>query len=123
MGSLIYVPDSPRAAAREIRYALRISVNELCPESFIRVWCSLAYLFPGLHPDGFDSADSGWPPRLQEFAAEAWRRAETGEIADDQLYPCEAQWAGLCDQLSSLTPEESDRRTKLSADYGDHANG
>jgi len=26
-----------------------------------RAWSSAACLFPGLHPDGFEDADSGWP--------------------------------------------------------------
>jgi len=43
-------------------------------------------LFPGLHPDGFEEADSGWPRVLRRVAAEAWRRAEAGELSDDELY-------------------------------------
>ena len=40
----------------------------------------MAYLHPGLHPDGYESADSGWPRGLRRFAAEAWRRADAGEL-------------------------------------------
>ena len=45
-----------------------------------------ACLHPGLHPDGYDSADSGWPRVLRRFAAEAWRRADAGELTDNELY-------------------------------------
>ena len=41
-----------------------------------------------------DSADSGWPRVLRRFAAEAWRRADTGELTDNELYcyqPCKAR--------------------------------
>ena len=56
----------------------------------LTAWHSLAYLYPGLHPDGYDEPDSGWPRRLKPFAAEAWTRAEAGELADEELYPCES---------------------------------
>ena len=46
----------------------------------------MAYLHPGLHPDGYESADSGWPRVLRRFAAEAWRRADAGELIDNELY-------------------------------------
>jgi len=50
----------------------------------LRAWCVVAYLFPGLHPDGFEDADSGWPRVLKPFAAEAWRRVEVGEITEEE---------------------------------------
>jgi hypothetical protein len=43
-------------------------VEQLPKRTFINAWCSVAYLFPGLHPDGFDDPDSGWPPGLRRFA-------------------------------------------------------
>ena len=46
----------------------------------------MAYLHPSLHPDGYESADSGWPRVLRRFAAEAWRRADAGELTDNELY-------------------------------------
>ena len=54
----------------------------------------MAHLFPGLHPDGFEAADSGWPRGLQRIAAEAWRRAEAGELTDQELYCSDATWCG-----------------------------
>ena len=71
--------------------ALTDSLERLPKPTFVRAWCSIAYLYPGLHPDGFDDADSGWPRAVKQFATEAWRRAEAGELADEELYPCDAQ--------------------------------
>jgi len=61
---------------------------------FVRTWCAIAYLFPGLHPEGYDDANSGWPRVLKRFAAEAWRSADAGELADDEMYPCDATVVG-----------------------------
>ena len=77
-----------------------------------------ACLHPGLHPDGYAYTDSGWPRVLRRFAAEAWRRADAGELADEELYPCDAQWSGLYDRMARHTQEETERRRELSADYG-----
>jgi hypothetical protein len=70
-------------------------------------------LYPGLHPDGFEDDESGWPTALKSFAEEAWRRAEAGELDDDELYPSDAQWAGLYDGMTSHTEQEAARRVKL----------
>ena len=84
-----------------------------------RAWSSVAYLFPGLHPDGFEDADSGWPRGLQRFVAEAWRRVEAGEITEAELYPSEAAWCGLYDRMHTHEPDEMERRLALAADYGE----
>ena len=68
-----------------------------------------------LHPDGYEDSESGWPPILKRFAAEAWRRAEAGELEDAELYTSDAQWSGLCDQIKNPTPDESCRRRELAA--------
>ena len=118
MKAAIYIPGSPRSAGRQIRCVLASRLEQLPKLDFVRAWCSLAYLFPGLHPDGFDDADSGWPPTLKRFAVEAWRRAETGELADEELYPSDPQWAGLYDRMTNHTVEESKRRMELAASFG-----
>jgi hypothetical protein len=89
---------------------------------FLRAWNCVAYLFPGLHPDGFEDADSGWPRALQRFAAEAWKRIEAGEMSEDELYPCDAQWCGLYDRMHTHEQDEIDRRLALAADYGEPLN-
>ena len=40
----------------------------------------------------------GWPRVLKRFAAEAWRRADAGELADNELYCTDAAWSGLYDR-------------------------
>jgi hypothetical protein len=74
-----------------------------------------------LHPDGYEDGDSGWPRTLKRFAAEAWRRAEAGELADEELYPSDAGWSGLYDRMHTHEPEEMERRLALAADYGEAA--
>ena len=35
--------------------------------------------YPGLHPDGFDDCESGWPEDLKPICAEMWRRVRAPE--------------------------------------------
>jgi hypothetical protein len=114
----IYIPNSMREAGRQIRRALPGQIERLAKTEFTRAWCSVAYLYPGLHPDGFDEPGSGWPPVLKRFAAEAWRRADAGELADDELYPADAQWSGLYDRMLVHMPGETKRRLELAASFG-----
>ena len=96
--SSIYVPESPKAARRQLRLALATPCDQLSKTAFVRAWCSVAYLLSRpAHPDGFEEPDSGWPKFLRRFAAEAWRRADIGELKDYELYPSDAQWSGLYD--------------------------
>ena len=93
--------------------------NDLLKESFLTAWSSIAYLYPGLHPDGYDDPDSGWPRVLRRFAAEAWVPAESGELADDELYPYEAQWCGIFDRMTRApSTQEVERRTLSAALHG-----
>jgi hypothetical protein len=122
MKNAIYIPNRLRSAARQLRLALKQPLSELPHDTFVSAWCSVAYLFPGLHPDGFEDADSGWPRVLKRFAAEAWRRADAGELADEELYPSDAQWSGLYDRMFPHTADEIKRRLALAADYGEPLN-
>ena len=115
MKTFHYIPDSTRAAAAQLRIALAQPLETLPKPDFVRAWSSVAYLFPGLHPDGFEDVDSGWPRVLRRFAAEAWRRADACELDDAELYASDAQWAGLCDQIKKPTSDESLRRRDLAA--------
>ena len=54
-----------------------------------RVW---KVKFSGPDTEGYRDAERGWPRVLKPFAAEAWRRADSGELADEELYACDAQW-------------------------------
>lgn len=117
MNSDIYVPDSLQAAGRELRAAFATSLSDLPKRSFVRAWCALAYLFPSLHPDDYQDPASSWPRALTRFAAEAWRRADAGQISEDELYPSDSQWAGLYDRMANHLPDETSRRMELSAAF------
>ena len=91
---------------------------QLSREQFVRAWAAVLYLFPGLHPDGYEDMDSGWPRVLCRFAAEAWERLESGDISEEELYPCDAQWSGLYDRMHLHQPGEMERRLALAADFG-----
>jgi len=73
---------------------------------------------PSAHPDGYEDEGSGWPRTLRRFAAEASRRAEAGELSDEELYPSDAQWAGLYDRLIEREEDEIERRLQIAADHG-----
>ena len=113
MSAIVYIPSSLREAAKHLRTGWQKPAASLSKADFVRVWSAVAYLFPGLHPDGFDDPDSGWPRVLKPFAAEAWRRAEAGEMEDEELYPSDAQWAGIYDRMTVHTPEETTRRQEM----------
>jgi len=119
MNILCYIPNSLKAAGLQVRIALVSPLQRLPHEQFIRSWSSIAYLFPGLHPDGFDESDSGWPRVLKPFAEEAWRRADADELTEDQLYCSDAQWCGLYDRMLIHMPDETERRVRLAAAFGD----
>ena len=113
MSAQIFIPASLRDAAQHLRAGWQLPPDQLSKNDFVRAWSAVAYLFPGLHPDGFEDADSGWPVALKRFAAEAWRRAEAGELDDAELYPSDAQWVGLYDRMTRHTPKETARREEL----------
>ncbi len=118
MSTCISVPNTLRGAGRELRRAFTAQLEHLPKPDFLRAWCAVAYAFPGLHPDGYEDAGSGWPRVLKRFAAEAWRRADAGELADEELYPCTAQWAGLYDRMHTHEDNETARRFQIAADHG-----
>src|SRR6266481_2091455 len=95
----LYIPPSCKAAVKHLAIALRCKLQNLGNAEFVRAWCSLAYLYPGLHPDGYWDKDSGWPKALKPIAAEAWRRARAGQITDNQLYCYQACKARLIDEV------------------------
>lgn len=112
-----------REAGRQVRLAVAHPLEQLSHEQFVRAWSVVAYLFPGLHPDGYEDANSGWPRILKYFAAEAWRRTDSSELADEELYCCDAQWCGLYDRMHTHEPDEMERRLALAVDFGEGSNG
>jgi len=47
-------------------------------------------------------------------SAKARPQAAAGEFTDEELYPSDAQWAGIFDQLDNPTEEEIERRRLIS---------
>jgi len=122
MKTFIYVPNSAKEAATQLLFALGSRLGQLPKGSFVRAWSSIAYLFPGLYPDGYENLDSGWPRALRRFASEAWRRANVGDLGDEELYPSGAQWCGLYDQMNGHTTYEIERRLELATLSAECAN-
>ena len=48
MKSYIYIPHSLCAAGKHLRHAFDHSLEVLPKREFIRAWCAIAYLYPGL---------------------------------------------------------------------------
>ncbi len=123
MSTCISVPNTLRAAGRALRGGFASPVEKLAKADFVRAWCAIAYIYPGLHPEGFEEKDNGWPRVLKRFAADAWRRAEIGELDENEMYVCDAQWAGLYDRMHTHEDDETARRFQIAADYGEPADG
>lgn len=113
MNSESLIPSSPRNAVTRIRKVFEKPAGSLERIEFLKAWFAVAYIFPGLHPDDYDSPGSGWPKILQPLADEAWQRAERGEIHDDELYPSDAQWAGTFDRLNAVSERETAHRKMI----------
>lgn len=107
MKDTIYIPPSCRAAEKHLGFAFKKGLPALTKKEFVRGWCSLSFLYPGLHPDGFASRGSGWPKHFKPFAAEAWLRFEAGELTDNELYCYQAAKARIGverDEVMHTTP-------------------
>jgi hypothetical protein len=61
------------------------SVKDL---TLVRGYHQIFEQYPGLHPDGFDDPESGWPEDIKPICSEMWRRAESpaSSIKPDQMY-------------------------------------
>src|SRR5216684_9314647 len=90
MKTYIYIPPSEVTAKRHVSEVLDKTPRTLPKKVFMRAWCSVSWLYPGLHPDGYESRGSGWPKALKPLASEAFRRRGAGTIADNELYPYQA---------------------------------
>lgn len=119
MSTCVCIPNSFERATRELESTFGFPLETLSKAKFVRAWCALSYLEPGLHPDDFDQPGSGWPDNLKRFAVEARRREEAGELTDEEMYPSDAAWAGLYDQMHTHTVEETARRFRIAAEFGE----
>ena len=109
------VPSNRIQAKQLLRKCLAAAPQALPTEDFTALWSTIAYLYPGLHPDSFFDEKCGWPRRLRPFAEEAWRRFDAGKISTEELYPSDAQWAGVYDRMLLHTQDDTLRREALRA--------
>jgi hypothetical protein len=93
MKEYIYIPPSEKTAKKHLDRALAGKLEGLPKRDFMRAYCSVAYLFPGFHPDDWE--DWTGPAEIKPLLAEAWRRAEAGELMDNELYPYQATKAAV----------------------------
>jgi len=103
MKSYIYIPPSEACAQRHIAAGLKARPEQLPRRLFLRAWCSIAWLHPGLHPDGYQCRDSGWPKALRPLAREAFRRRRAGQLTDLELYPYPAAKARILRERGSAS--------------------
>jgi hypothetical protein len=88
MSDTIYIPPSLRAAEKHLKQALASDHKKLSKLDFMKAYCSPAYLYPSFHPDCIDDWDG--PKDILKLAREAWRRADDGDLTDNELYPYQA---------------------------------
>lgn len=88
MSDMIYIPPSMRAAEKHLKAALACDVEKMAKPDFMKAYCSLAYLYPGFHPEGIDDWDG--PTDVLKLGREALHRAESGELSDNELFPYQA---------------------------------
>lgn len=91
----LYIPASVEAAENTIAAIDAAKLAALPKSEFIRIWCSVLYLNPGLHTDNFFDPDYTCEPIIRSILAEVWRRADAGEMGDSELYPYEVIQARL----------------------------
>jgi hypothetical protein len=113
MKSSYPVPTSLTEAEAQFAVGSAATLRDLPKVDFLARWSALAYLKPGLHPDGYEHDDSGWPENLKPYAAEAWRRCGLGELGDSEMYCSYASWAGLYDRMYSHTGDEKKLRERI----------
>ncbi|MBV5341522.1 MAG: hypothetical protein J0665_18530 [Deltaproteobacteria bacterium] len=78
--------------------------------TLVRGYHQIFEQYPGLHPDGFDSADSGWPEKLKHVCAEMWRRSENpaSSVNPEQMYYINKAFRKL---MADSKGQQNERRT------------
>ncbi len=89
MRSSLFFPASVLEAEHALLNADYDRLAELDHSGFIRIWCSVVYLNPGLHTDNYHDPDYSCDAVVRSVLAEVWRRADAGEMSDDEMYPAE----------------------------------
>lgn len=82
------IPTSKSDAETRLAASLKAGLRNCDTQTFLRGWWAFSWLNPGFHPDDYRQ----WSDlsNAQEFAEEAFRRSEAGEIDDGLLYAAEA---------------------------------
>jgi hypothetical protein len=93
MKDYIYIPHSREAAERNLQRALAKGLAEISKIDFLKAYCSVAYLYPGFHPDDWEDWEG--PAEIKPLLCEAWRRASEEELTDNELYPYQAVKAAI----------------------------
>lgn len=78
-------------------------LNTIKDLTLLRGYHQIFEQYPGLHPDGFDDVDSGWPEELKPVCAEMWRRSESpaSSVKPDQMYYINKAFRKLVSDSSS----------------------
>ena len=108
MNTNIYIPLSIATAKKHLRRA-SAGLQTMTRPDFMRAYSSLAYLYPGFHPDSI--GDWNGPRDIIRVAREAWRRAKAGELTAEELYPYEASKAGIHQHYGSSQREHEPAET------------
>jgi len=98
------IPENLEIADSRLESVLAVSdLKSLSKDAFLLGWWALCYGYPGLHPDEADpDPDSGWESEWVSLADEAFRRADCGQLVDDELYPAEASHARLAREYAAI---------------------
>lgn len=102
MNDLLFFPESEAKAEGILFNAELCALSSMKLNDFMRIWCSVVYLNPGLHTDNFHDPDYECEPFVRYVLEEVWRRADSGEIQDDELYPSEVIHARLSALRNSM---------------------
>ena len=101
-GDAWLIPRDEADARTRLAALTSVEMSSAGRARFLQGWHALFWLFPGLHPDGFDEDWEGEFEAYRPLAAEAFKRAEAGELNDDELYPSEAAQARLARERDAL---------------------
>ena len=95
MKTRLFIPKSICQATRALGGVNGLPLQSVPKDEFMKAWCSLVYLLPGLHADRYFEPGNGLTRKVNAMLAEVWRRADEGQMTDDELYPYEVIKARL----------------------------
>jgi len=95
MTSGLFIPESVEEAEKIVLAVDPDALAGLAKPDFMRVWCAVVYLNPGLHTDNIHDPSYACDPLVRAVLAEVWRRADADEITDEEIYPYEVIRARL----------------------------